>query len=66
MHGEPPLAIPLTIFMTTPKLSNWGSKWTDFHAGILLKLGPDLNSVALEDQSVKSLSGTIGVVCETH
>ena len=27
-HGEPPLAIPLMIFMTTQEKSNWGSKWT--------------------------------------
>ena len=26
-HGEPPLAIPLMIFMTTQQPSNWGSKW---------------------------------------
>jgi len=27
-HGEPPLAIPLMIFMSTQGESSWGSKWT--------------------------------------
>ena len=65
-HGEPLLAIPLTIFndliifITTQKPSNRGSKWRF----LCIKLGPDLNSGTSHTISMHVfLKGQMSVWC---